>query len=301
MKKKLLIVGCCFAYFLISCNQPRSDSWTSSQYRAAATALYQRELFVSAADMYDKYLHSEVITSADIPKVLYQMGNIYADNVGNHKKALGYYTVLKALYPNETFNNQLGKKIIACLERSGRNIDAKQALVSMTEINPDSKKQVDGSRVVAEIEDRKITLNEIEQAVGKLPEALLEQNQLVSQYVSQILIADAARRKGLAESPAVLKKIQFVQNQILAQENLKEELISPQPTEKDLKYYFEANKLRYQSDTSAGAPSPDFKKVVQKVAKDWQMEKQNEKYQAYVKKLLSSDKVRIYGVSGGAQ
>ncbi|MFC1586288.1 hypothetical protein ACFL5V_12140 [Fibrobacterota bacterium] len=283
---------------MVSCNKSSPSSWDQQQYRAAASALYNRELFKEAALMYEKYLHSGSIPSRDIPKVLYQMGNIYLDNLGDPKTALGHYTVLKALFPDETFNNQLGKKIVLCLEKAGRRLDAKQALSSITDLDPVSRDTVAGAKIVAEIDGRKISLNEIEQAVGALPEAPLEREQLVSQYVAQILIADAARRKGIGDRPEVKKRLQFVQNQMLAQESLKEELNVPSPSENDLKYYFEAHKQRYLTGPDSLS---DFTKLLPKVQKDWQMEKQNEKYQEYVSELLRSDLVRIYGTGGGTE
>ena len=278
-----------------ACDKPAS-SWDSKQYRAAATALYQQELYREAAAMYEKYLYSSAIPKEDVPKVLYQMGNIHLENLDNPQQALGYYTMLKALYPENAFQNQLGKKIVVCLERSGRSLDAKQALTNLTEISPVTADTLGGSRVVAEIEDRKITLNEIEQAVGSLPDAPLERSQLVSQYVAQILIAEAANRKGISDRPEVKKRLQFARNQILAQENLKEELVISKPSENDLKYYFEARKEHYLQGADSTA---DFKKLLPKISRDWQMEKQNEKYQEYVSKLLSSDKVKLYGAESG--
>ena len=119
--------------------------------------------------MYERYLYSNKISEEDMPLVLYQIGNIYLENLLKPKEALGYYTVLKALYPDKTFNNKLGKKIVACLEKSGRVTDATQAMSNITDIAPQKLDSVGGSKVVAEIGDRKITINEICPRPGNLP------------------------------------------------------------------------------------------------------------------------------------
>ncbi len=275
--------------------QSNNGAWTSAEYRKAASALLGRELHQEAADLYQRYLHASVIPANDIPKVLYQLGIIYLEHLRMPEKALGYFTVLQALHPDQTFNNQLGKKIVACLELSGRRTDAKQALTHLTEISPVNRDTAGGGRVVAQVDGQDITLNEIEQTMGAIPENPLEQNQVISQYVSQILIAEAARRKGLADKPEVRKRMHFVQNQVLAQENLREELKLAPPSENDLKYYFEANKTHFWKGADSLKPLGDLQK---KVLQRWSMEKQNEKYQAYVKELLASDRVKIYGAGG---
>jgi len=276
------------------CNDQDKDIWTRQRYRKAATALYQRELYRESINMYEKYLHSPVISEEDIAKVLYQMGNIYLDNLKNPSAALANFTLIQSLFPDVNFNRQLGKKIVKCLEQSGRNTDAKQVLKSLTTMGSQYETPLNAI-VVAEIDDRRITLNELEQTLGKLPESLMEQNQMISQYVSQILIAEAAFRKGLADNPDVMKKIAFMRNQILAQESLKEELNIPSPSQNDLKYYFKANSEKFQTGDDSLAT---FEQIIQKVNQAWMMEKQNEKYQAYVNKLLQSDRVKIYGTTG---
>jgi len=226
-----LRVAIAFLLIFMGCNQQNNSSWSRERYRMAATALYQRELYRESIEMYQKYLHSPVISEEDIPKVLYQLGNINLENLKNPTAALANYTLIQSLFPDVKFKNQLGKKIVMCLEKTGRNTDAKQALSSLTTLGSKSEIPMNAV-VVAEIDDRRITLNELEQTLGKLPESALEQNQMISQYVSQILIGEAAVRKGLARNPDVIKKIDFMRNQILAQESLKEELNITPPLSK---------------------------------------------------------------------
>jgi hypothetical protein len=308
------------AAVLAACN-PGGSAFTREQYRAAATALHQQQLYREAVEVYEDYLRSPVIPPEDVPKVLFQMGSIWQENLMDPRQAFAKYALVKALYPGETFGGQLGKRMVACLEAMGRSVDATAARARLTDIRPDSDPQGadstgagagsaadpgdpagdKGNFVVAELEGRRITLGEIAALVGRLPESSLETNQLAREYVAQILVAEAARRKGLADRPGVRLRIGQFENQILAQENLKEEIRVAPPSGNDLKYYFEANKARYQK-TPEGAvdSSVTFEAAAQRVSADWSREKQAAQYQAYVERLLQTAKVRFYSAPQGA-
>ena len=252
--------------------------------------------------MYESYLKSSVIPQEDVAKVLYQMGTIYQENLLDPKAALAKYAVIKALFPEETFNNQLGKRMVACLEIMGRSVDASQARSRLTDIGSDSGKigtanVVESAAVVAELDGRKITLGEIGSMVGKLPEAPLELNQLVREYVAQILVANAARRKGVADRPDVKIRIGQVENQILAQAGLMDEIKIQAPSGNDIQYYFEANKTRYLKGPDSTA---SFETLAPKVQADWAKEKQAVEYQKYVERLLQTAKVNFFNPKTGA-
>jgi tetratricopeptide (TPR) repeat protein len=281
---------------LAGCDQDRAG-FSRAQYRAAATALYERQLYTDAVGMYQQYLQSPALEPDDAPNVLYQMGVIYEDNLMDPKSALAKYAVVKALWPDKTFENQLGKRMVACLEAMGRSADASQARARITDLNPDTAKTADAGSVVADLDGRKISLGEIRAMVGKLPEAPLELNQLVREYVAQILIADAARRKGLADKPEIKMRLGQVENQILTQAGLMDEIKIAPPSGNDLKYYFEANKARYLQ----GADSTStFEKLAPRVQADWAREKQGAEYQKYVERLLQASKVQFFSVAAGA-
>ncbi len=294
-----LALGAAMAFFLTACDSSGGSALTRDQYRSAATALFQQQLYREAVDMYAAYLESSVIPSEDVAKVLYQMGTIYQENLLDPKAALAKYTVIKSLYPQETFNNQLGKRMVACLETMGRSVDATQARSRLTDIVADTgKAAVQGSSaVVADLDGRRITLGEIASMVGKLPEGPLELNQLVREYVAQILIAEAARRKGVADRPEVKIRIGQAESQILAQAGLTEEIKIQPPTGNDIKYYFEANKARYLQGADSSAT---FESLAPKVQADWAREKQGAEYQRYVERLLQTAKVTFFNPKTGA-
>jgi tetratricopeptide (TPR) repeat protein len=277
--RHLAAIACLFAF--AACESARGG-FTREQYRSAATALYERQLYREAVDMYQQYLASPALTPEDAPNVIYQMGVILQDNLMDPKGALAKYAVVKAVYPEKTFENQLGKRMVACLEGMGRSTDAAQARARITDLNPDTAaKPADAGAVVADVDGRKITLGEIQSMVGKLPEAPLELNQLVREYVAQILIAEAARRKGIAERPEVRQRLGQVENQILTQAGLMDE----------------ANKGRYLQGADSGST---FEKVLPRVQADWAREKQGAEYMQYVERLMQASKVRFFSAAAGA-
>ena len=285
-----------FALSLTACD-PSAGGMTRAQYRAAATALFERQLYKETIDMYQRYLDSPALAPEDAANVLYQMGVIYQDNLMDQRGALAEFTLVKALYPDQTFGNQLGKRMVAALEGMGRSTDASQARARITDLNPDTTAPAAGEgAVVADVDGRKITLGEIKAMVGKLPEAPLELNQLVREYVAQILIADAARRKGLADKPEVKLRLGQVENQILTQAGLMDEIKIAPPSGNDLKYYFEANKTRYLQGTDSNAT---FEKLLPRIQADWAREKQGAAYQQYVERLLQAGKVQFFSASAG--
>jgi hypothetical protein len=298
-----LAAGFSLSLALVACDTPR-PGLTREQYRAAATALFERQLYKEAIDAYQRYLDSPALVPEDAPKVLFQMGVIYQDNLMDARGALAQYAILKALYPDQTFGNDLGKRMVAALETMGRSTDASQARARVTDLAPDTAASGPGEgAIVADVDGRKITLGEIKAMVGKLPEAPLELNQLAREYVAQILIADAARRKGLADKPEIKMRLGQAENQILTQAGLMDEIKIPPPTGNDLKYYFEANKARYLQAAGSAAAGGDsakiFESLLPRIQADWAREKQGAAYQQYVERLLQAGKVRFYSVTQG--
>lgn len=287
-----------FSFFLLTTGCTPSSGLSREQYRSAATALYQQQLYQEAVDLYAEYLRSPAIPAEDVPKVLYQIGTIYQENLMNPKAALAKFTLVKALYPDETFNGQLGKRMVACLESMGRSVDATAARSRLANLGRTDTASAGEGTVVADLDGRKITLGEIASVVGKLPDAPLERNQLVREYVGQILVAEAARRKGLSDKPEVKLRMRQIEDQVLAQAGLQEELKVPQPSGNDLRYYFEANKARYLRGPDSNAT---FESLAPRVQADWAREKQAAEYQAYVERLLQTAKVDFYTAATGSR
>lgn len=284
------------AFWLMACG-PKEGGWTREQYRQAATALFQQQLYLDAVQLYEAYLKSPALSAEDAPKVLYQIGVIQQDHMRDCPAALAKFTVLKALYPEETFNGQVGKRTVSCLETVGRSADASQALANLTSMNPQDSNAAGSGDVVAELDGRKITLGEVASAFGKLPDDAKGRYDATRSYVAQILVAQAAHRKGLTEKPEIKKRLAQIEDQVLAGEMLREEVQVPMPSANDLKYFYEGNKARYQSGADSGKSLQDLQA---KVAADWQREKAAERTNAYIENLLRAAQVTFHTPQGGS-
>jgi tetratricopeptide (TPR) repeat protein len=281
------------ALLFTSCSRDASShGLTREQYRSGATALFQQQLYQDAVDFYRAYLASSVIAPEDVPKVLYQIGVIQQDHLKQPQAALAQFTLVKSLFPDQAFAPDLGKRLVACLEAAGRSAEASQALSALTRLSGDSLPNVGEGAVVAEVEGRKIPAGEVAAALGgKLPEAPVEKSQAIRQYVGQILLAESARRRGLAGQNDVKRLLDMAETQILAQAALRAELKTPAPQPDDLRYYYEANKARYQQGSDSGS---SFEKLAPRVHADWVREKQGAAYVDLIERLLQSAQVRFY-------
>jgi len=288
---------CIGALLLLTGCTANKGAWDAESYSRAAAALLDKGLYHEALEVYSEYLKSPVIKANKAPTVLYTMGNIYMDNLNDPTQALACYIKSQSLDPQETFGNELGAKIVSALEKMGRTHDAQATLQNLTSIQPQSTSSSLSSKntekVVAQLGDRKITLTEIEESLGGLPQNSLEKNQLVQQYISTLLLAEAAERKGLNKKPSINNRLQFAQKQILAQANLADEIKIPTPSTQDLETFYKAYADRYPKDSF-----PDFTSAKDLVYKDWAMQKQNEAYQGYLQKLLDTDRIRFFPLEG---
>ena len=275
---------------LLACS-PQNSQWNKEQYRKAAAALVEKQLYSEAVTMYENYLHSALIPKEDIPRVLFQIGNLEQDYLRNPQNALSRYTVLEALFPEENFNGELGKRMVQCLEALGRSSEASMTLQQQTQID-NKNVPIPSTQVVAELDGKKITIGDVEDAFGALPEAPLERAQAIRSYVAQILMAESAKRKGLNENDKVRRKINAIENQILAQATLQEEISIPEPSQMDLQTFYEAIKDRM---TKGPDSSLSEEQKWKKVRHEWQILKQNEAIQAYTERLVQASQVKFFG------
>jgi hypothetical protein len=301
---RLALVGLfgLFSLFGLFACEGGSSGLTREQYRNAATSLFQQQLYAEAIAYYDAYLKSPALAAEDAPKVLYQMAVIAQDHLRDCEAALARLTVLKALYPDATFEGQVGKRMVNCLETVGRSADAKSAMSRLTDMNApqagdaiSGQVSASGNDIVADLEGRKITLGEVAEAFGKLPDDPRGRYEAVRTYVAQILVAQAARRKGVNGDAKLKLKLAHIEDQLLASEMIRQEVKLPAPTENDLKYYFEGNKARYASGPDSGKTFFELKgKLAEQIAADWQREKASELTSAYVENLLRTAQVNFY-------
>lgn len=276
---------------------------TREQWRQGAAALQQQGHAREAVDFYRAYLESPALEQADVPKVLFQMGKLEQDALKDCGAALPHFRLVQALFPGETFGGDLGRRLVACLEGSGRVEDAQAALGQLTRL-PGGTDTAHGSEalgegaVVARVEGRDITQGEVARALGgRLPEAPLQRSQAIRGYVAQVLMASSARRLGLAQEPDVAAALRQAETSLLAQAALRREMPGTPPTRDQLLAFFESNRQNYGDSLGPGAP-PDS--LLQRIARDYEQKRQSEAYVAYVERLLKASDAQFFGAGAGA-
>ncbi|MGL1901149.1 MAG: hypothetical protein OCC49_03355 [Fibrobacterales bacterium] len=268
---------------LVGCQTP--GGYGVDELEKMASALRQQELYTASIETYESLLNNHSLENKKRANILYQIATIQKDNLADYKGALASYTMIKALAPKEKFSGNLNKYMVLCLERLGRSLDASQHVSEAVTLNK-TVEPVSGT-VVAEIGGQKITLEEVENIFGKLPEEPIKKQQMAQNYIGTILAARAARRKGLADAPEIKQQMAQVETQILAQATIKEELKDVSVVESDVVNFYNANKDQYGDTVS-------YDQVKQKVHQDYMMQKQNVLVSQYIDKLLKADDVKLY-------
>ncbi len=283
MANVLKIVLCIGLVLLTSCNT--QSGYTVEEYEKMASSLRQQELYGEAVATYLELLSTHTLEAKKRANILYQVGNIQKDQMVDYAGALASYTKIKALAPKEKFSGNLNKSMVLCLERMGRSLDASQQISKTVSLN--AAPTVVGGTIIAEIGDQKITLEEVENTFGKLPEEPMQKKQMAKSYVGTIVAARAARRKGMAEEPELKQQIVKMETQLLAQATIREELKDVKIDESDVLNFFNANKAKYGDTTSYDAAK-------QQVQQDYMMQKQGVLINQYIDKLLKADDVKLY-------
>jgi len=226
-----------------------------------ANTLLNKELYQQAISEYLKYLEKEDdIDPAKRTNILYMIANTYYEKIKDYENALAYYYRAKFYEPKGELLKQINRKIVSCLERLERSLDAKNELESAALFTgEDKKKAEDESPVVAKIDDKIITMKDLESEIENLPLSLQAEYdspekklEILNQIVSAELFYEAAQRLGLDKDKEIIAKTFEIKKRLMAQKYLLEQLKDKLKLEpEDLNLYYEANKERYKTPKKA--------------------------------------------------
>ena len=268
---------------MVGCNQ--SNGLAGEKIQRLAAAYLQQELYADASTAYWKLILEDKVADDKKAKILYKIGNLHIDHTKDYSEALKAFTAIQIFNPNEKFGGKLDQKIVQCLENLGRSVDAKQQISKSVSLNDAG---ADQASVIAVVDGKQITLEEVENMYGKLPGDVNQKRQLVQSYVGSILVAKAARRKGLDKDPEVLKQTALMKDQILIQANLQEQFKDLKPDPLDLENFFNANKANY------GDSTVKFEDVKDKVVANYMQQKQASMVNTYIQDLLRAENVKLH-------
>ena len=286
----------------MSCGKTNQPAISAEKKRQFANVLYNQQLPLQAVREYEEYLRNYDLDPGEEANISYQIANIYFDRIQDYENALAYFLRIKYLYPESNLQQEVGRKIVACLERLQRSTDAQQAIEQTSALDESQKPESRPGDVVASIGDRKITTGDMQYELNKpyLQSQLQTREskiQFLKQYIAQELLFDSAKRKGLDKDKEVLEGAFQAKKSLMAQKLLEDEIQKDANLDKysnaDVELYYKANKEKY-AEKGDVKRIPEFQEVAQQVAQDFTREKQQEAYNRLVERLMKAEKVTVY-------
>ncbi len=282
-------------------------------YRRLSDEYLNQGLYKKAIDSYERYIMSPRLGEDKKSNLSYIIGNIYMDNLSDYKNALASFVRAKVLLPKGPNVSEVNKKIVMCLERMNRPVDAEREISKITSIEKHNPRELPKSKereiIVAKIGDRDITMAELNSEIEKLPSYMRDEYkkndkkklEFLQQYITGELLYDSARRRGYDNDKGIIDSVYRAKKRMMIQKLITEEVQSKvgQPADMDLKLYYEAHKDKYIEETKDkdGKTSKwqrSFDEVKDQVRSSYLMEKQDEQMKALIDNLTRTKEVRIY-------
>jgi len=265
-----------------------------SLQKSMAGELADNNLYEAAVDEYKNILENGDIETESAANINYMIGRIYFDNLSDYDNAAAYYIRARSLNPDGSFYDEAGRKLIACMEKMGRILDAKRELDKS--VNIDSVyAEHEGETVIAKIGDNPVFMSDIEENIQNLPPEMQKQFlskeskiEALNGYVGIELIYRAAVREGYNDTPEIVKLIERITKQAVVDRYLQEKvMVNMRIDDNDVLNYYRANKTEKYDDKS-------FEEIKEQVYRDYQGEKSQQVFQNYVNNLAAVENVQIF-------
>lgn len=305
--KKILFIMLISLFFIFCAKENKNELISADKKREFANALYNRHLYKQAIEEYKDLLQNYNLELKLRTNINYVIADIYYERLNDYESAMVYYMKVKHLFPESKLIGEANKKIIQCLERLDRSIDAQQALKETTSLNPDENKEHPGE-VIAEIGDRKITSGYLDFLINRnlknLPPDMrpgkIDKNQklaFLKEYITVELLYNSAKRQGLDRDKEIIDgafqmKKMLMANKVREQEFEKKIKIN----EKDLKDYYEQHKEEFTEKDKEGkvTKQKSYSEVRDEVYKKLLYNKQRTVLDELLSRLMDAQNVKIY-------
>ena len=300
-----------FRHFSVSKGFLNKDSSNIDIQKKLAEEYMNQGLYEKAIDSYEKYINLPSLALEKKSNLSYIIGNIYMDNLSDCSNALANFVRAKVYYPANANISEINKKIVACLEKLGKSVDAEREMSKVTSLTgkekEDALKPKEGDIIVAKIGDRNITMGEINKEIEKIPmlaDQFKEKNkklEILGRYIAGELLYDSAKRRGLDNDKKLIESANFAKKQLMIERLIADEVDAKleEPTEGDIKLYYEANKDRYMEESKDQAGKitkvqKAYEQVKDRVNFDYRIMKRQEKIKNLVDNLSKAKDVVIY-------
>ncbi len=294
----ILMLG--FLILLQLRSKGRREGIPSRESRELANELAEKELYEQAIAEYDRYLQDPTLPPKLRANTNYLVGNLYMEKLHDYRNAMARYIKAKFLYPQTELKNEINRKIVECLERVGRSLDAQQEMESATSLG--GEKPQGRGPVVARIGQREITLGELNDQIEKLPPYMRSSFQerekkveFLKQYLATELMYDTAKRKGYDRDKDIIEGAFQAKKNLMVQKLIQDEIKSAvHIDDSDLRLYYEAHRDRYVEEKGGKKRQLSFLEVRERVREELTQERENQAYEKLVQRMLNAEDVRIY-------
>jgi len=271
--------------------------------RELANVFYNRDLYKQAVAEYERYLYNYDLDEREQANITNVIAGIYFERLRDYENALAYYLRLRELYPKSELVADADKRVVECLERLQRSADAQQALAESAFLDTAQVAKSRPGEVIAKIGNREITQGDLDFELKQLPPYMQSQVgdrakrlEFLRQYVATELMFDTAKRKGLDQDKEVVEAAFQAKKNYMVQKLVQEEIMLNLKVEpQDVELYYKAHLDKYaEKDKDGKSKQRSFEEVKEQVAQDFVREKQQQKYNELVDRMMRAEKVEIF-------
>ena len=291
-------LGVALAFALWS-GAPGSGGQDAERLREVAGKLKAAGVLDESASLYAEYLAAADVSDESKGKIAFSLGVGFFDR-GLWGEALRWFYEAEE-WGAGSLEGELGRKIVASLERLGQSRAASAALDARTRLRDSSEVARSAEDpVVATIGDEPIYRSQVESAMAALPPQAAQQmlglearQQFLQSYVAEELIWRKAKKLGYDSDPAVRSLLTSSVKQLVVGKFLEREVLEELSVDEvDLRAYFAANAERYSSGEDE--EDPGFEEARPVVERDYRLEKFQAAYEELVKAELSAARVELH-------
>ncbi|MBI5092359.1 MAG: peptidyl-prolyl cis-trans isomerase [Candidatus Hydrogenedentes bacterium] len=260
-------------------NTAGAGGLTTDQWREYAAYLADKKLNSEAIAAYDKYLDRATLEPGARAKICYSVATLAVDTE-QFDRALAYLYQAEKIDPNSDLKSEIDKKIVFCLDKTGRSADLRRELKKRTSPKRTAADLQTGETIIAEFAGEVITDRDLEAQMDRLPvqvrqsiESPEKKADFLKNIVVERLLVDKALRLGLEKDPKVEQDMAGQRNALIVRKLIENEVQSKVTvTPEDVQRFYNAETKRFtqpataqvkigEADTEAAAKSlTDFPK-----------------------------------------
>ena len=287
-----LVAAIALALWLRPAAGPTADA---ARLRQVAAKLQAAGALDEAAARWAAYLEVSEEPAEDRAAIAYSLGDTLLE-AGRYEAALGWFYEAETLGAGE-LADELGQRIVHCLERLGRHHAAEAALSANVALAPVAGDPEDP--VVARIGGDEIRRSRLEQSLDDGPAELraawndaARRPDVLRRFVAEEVLWRRGRKLELDDDPEVRRRHARLLRQLVIAELVDRELMAKiQVDETDLRTWHQANLARYGGEEAEPRP---FEEVRRLVERDYRLAKLDEAYQRLIEGELQAAGAELF-------